>query len=113
MSRHSKASLQQLLDEFRHACYPDGYPATRNEDALTKKLMSEFRIWCDQHGLSSVLEKAEKEAALSEAAEKLEDEFARLAAEGKARSICVPKADGTMERRWSLTTNNRIVKRHE
>jgi hypothetical protein len=72
--------------------------------------VSEFREWCNQHGLASALEEAEKEAALLELAEKLEDELARLAAQGKARSICVPKADGTMERRWSLTSKNRVVK---
>jgi hypothetical protein len=49
------------------------------------------------------LGKAEEEAALLEAAEELEDAFAELAAEGKARSICVPKADGTIELRWSLS----------
>lgn len=67
-------------------------------------LMSEFEDWCNQQGFASDLEKAEKEAALSEAAEELEDAFAELAAEGKARSISVPKADGTIERQWSLVT---------
>jgi len=38
------------------------------------------------------------------AAEELENAFAELAADGKARSICVPKADGTIERRWSFTS---------
>jgi hypothetical protein len=32
----------------------------------------------------------------------LENGFAELSAEGKARSICVPKADGTIEGRWSF-----------
>ena len=65
-------------------------------------LMSEFEDWCNQQGLASDLEKAEKEATLLEAAEELEDAFAELAAKGRARSISVPKADGTIERRWSL-----------
>jgi hypothetical protein len=63
-----------------------------------------MRDWCNRQGLAAVLEKAEEEAALLEAAEELEDAFAELAAEGKARSICVPKADGTIERRWTLVT---------
>ncbi len=70
-------------------------------------LMSEFEDWCNQQGLASDLKKAEKEAALSEAAEELEDAFAELAAEGKARSISVPRADGTIERRWSLVTKKK------
>jgi hypothetical protein len=70
-------------------------------------LMSEFEDWCNQQSLASDLKKAEKEAALSEAAEELEDAFAELAAEGKARSISVPRADGTIERRWSLITKKK------
>jgi hypothetical protein len=107
MSQKSKTSLQQLLDEFRHARYPNGYPRSRNEDALAKRLMAEFSAWCNQQGLATALEKAEKEAALLEAAEELEDAFARLAAERKARSICVPRADGTIERRWSLISKEK------
>jgi hypothetical protein len=107
MSQHAKTKLQRLLDTFRHARYPDGYPSGRNVDALTKWLMSEFRDWCNQQGLATALEKAEKEAEMLEAAEELEDAFAELAAEGKARSICVPKADGTIERRWSLTSKGK------
>jgi hypothetical protein len=97
-----KTDLQRLLDAFRHARYPDGFPPSRDEDALTKKLMSEFEDWCNQQGLASDLKKAEKEAAILEAADELEDAFGELAAEGKARSISIPKADGTIERRWSL-----------
>ena len=104
MSQHSKIDLQQLLDAFRHARYPDGFPRSKDEDALTKKLMSEFEPWCNEQDLASDLKKAEKEAALSEAAEELEDAFAELAAEGKVRSISVPRADSTIERRWSLVT---------
>jgi hypothetical protein len=107
MSQRAKTKLQRLLDAFRHARYPDGYPSSRNEDALAKRLMSEFRDWCNRQGLAVTLQKAEKEAALLEAAEELEDAFAELAAEGKARSICVPKADGTIERRWSFTSKER------
>jgi hypothetical protein len=69
-----------------------------------KRLMSEFRDWCNRRGLAGALEKAEEEAALLVAAGELEDAFAELAAEGKARSICVPKADGTIERRWTLAS---------
>ncbi len=69
--------------------------------------MSEFRDWCSREGLATALEEAEKEAALFEAAEELEDAFAELAAEGKARSICIPKADGTIERRWNLTSKEK------
>jgi hypothetical protein len=104
MSQHAQTKLQRLLDAFQHARYPDGYPSGSNEDALAKRLMSEFRNWCHRQGLTGALEQAEKEASLLEAAEELEDAFARLAAEGKARSICVPRADGTIERRWSLVT---------
>jgi hypothetical protein len=104
MSQHSKTKLERLLDAFRHARYPDGYPSDRNENALTKRLMSEFRDWCIRQGLATALEKAEEEAALLGAAEELENAFEELAAEGKARSICVPKADGTIERRWILTS---------
>jgi hypothetical protein len=107
MSQHSKTKLQGLLDAFRHSRYPDGYPSSRNEDALTKRLMSEFREWCNGQGLTTALEKAEEEAALLVAAEELEDAFAELAAEGKARSICVPKADGTIEQRWSFTSKGK------
>jgi hypothetical protein len=107
MSQHAKTKLQRLLDAFRHARYPDGYPSGRNEDALAKRLMSEFRDWCNRQGLSTALEKAQKEATLVEAAEELEDAFAELAAEGKARSICVPRADGTIERRWSFTSKEK------
>jgi hypothetical protein len=57
--------------------------------------------------LATALEKAEKEAALLEAADELEDAFGQLAVEGKARSICVPRADGTIERRWSLTSKGK------
>jgi hypothetical protein len=70
-------------------------------------LMSEFEDWCNQQDLASDLKKAEKEAVLSEAAEELEDGFAELAAQGKARSISVPRADGTIERRWSLVTKKK------
>jgi hypothetical protein len=84
--------LQRLLDAFRHARYPDGFPLSRDEDTLAKMLISEFQDWCNQQGLASYLEKAEKEAALSEAAEELEDAFAELAAQGKARSISFPRA---------------------
>jgi hypothetical protein len=107
MSHHAKTKLQRLLDAFRHSRYPDGYPSGRNEDALAKRLMSEFRDWCSQQGLDTALEKAEDEAALLEAAEELEDAFAELAAEGKAGSICVPRADGTIERRWSFTSKKK------
>jgi hypothetical protein len=107
MSQHAKTKLQRLFDAFRHTRYPDGYPSGRNEDALAKRLMSEFREWCNRQGLATALEKAEKEAALVEAAEELEDAFGELAAEGKARSICVPKADGTIERRWSFTSKEK------
>ena len=102
MSRNLKTDLQQLLDAFRHARYPDGFPPNEDEDVLAKRLISEFEDWCNQQGLAADLERAEKEAALSEAAEELEDAFAELAAQGKARSIIVPRADGTIERRWSL-----------
>jgi hypothetical protein len=85
----------------------DSYPSGSNEDALAKRLMSEFRDWCERQGLAAALEKAEDEAALLETAEQLEDAFAELAAEGKARSICVPKADGTIERRWSFTSKGK------
>jgi len=107
VSQNAKNSLQRLLDAFRHARYPGGFPCSWDEDALTKMLMSEFEDWCNQQGLASDLEKAEKEATLSEAAEELEDAFADLAAKGKARSISVPKADGTIERRWSLVTKKK------
>jgi hypothetical protein len=107
MSQHAKTDLQRLLDVFRHARYPDGFPCSRNKDALTKRLMSEFQHWCTQQGLASDLEKAEKQAALLEAAEELEDAFAELAAQGKARSIGVPRADGTIERRWCLVRKKR------
>jgi len=107
MSQHAKTKLQRLLDAFRHSRYPDGYLSSRNEDALTKRLMSEFRDWCKRQGFATALEEAEEEAALLEAAEELEGAFAELAAEGKARSICVPKADGTIERRWSLTSKEK------
>ena len=107
VSQNAKNSLQRLLDAFRHARYPDGFPRSRDEDASTKRLMSEFEDWCNQQGLASDLEKAQKEAALSEAAEELEDAFAELAVKGKARSISIPKADGTIERRWSLVTKKK------
>jgi hypothetical protein len=107
MSKHAKTKLQRLLDAFWHARYPDGYPSSRNEDALAKRLMSEFKEWCNRQGLATALEKAEKEAAMLVAAEELEEAFSELAAEGKARSICVPKADGTIERRWSLTSKEK------
>ena len=102
MNQRPKTGLQRLLDAFRHARYPDGFPRSRDEDALTKRLMSEFEDWCNQQGLASDLKKAEKEATILAAAEELEDAFAELAAKGKARSICVPRADGTIERRWWL-----------
>ena len=104
MNQRTKTDLQRLLDAFRHARYPGGYPSGRDKDALAKRLMAEFRDWCSRQGLATALEKAEEEAALLEASEELENAFAELAAEGKARSICVPKADGTVERRWSLTS---------
>ena len=88
-----------------------GIPPGRNEDALAKRLMSEFRDWCSREGLATALEEAEKEAVLLEAAEELEDAFAGLAAEGKAKSICVPKADGTIERLWSLTSKEKASPR--
>src|SRR5260370_25496306 len=103
MSQNAKTKLQRLLDVFRHARYPDGYPSSKNEDALTKQLTSEFRDWCNRQGLATALEEAEKEVALLEAAEYLEDAFAELAAEGNSRSICVPTPDGPIARRWSLT----------
>jgi hypothetical protein len=109
VSQNAKNSLQLLLDAFRHARYPDGFPLSRDEDTLAKMLMAEFQDWCNQQGLASVLDKAEKETALSEAAEELEDAFAELAAEGKARSISVPRADGTIERRWSLVTKKKAA----
>jgi hypothetical protein len=65
--------------------------------------MSEFQDWCEQQGLSSELKEAEQEAAVLEAAAELEEDFGRLAAQGRARSISVPKADGTIERRWILS----------
>jgi hypothetical protein len=108
ISQRAKTKLQRLPDAFRHARYPDGYPTGRNEDALARRLISEFRDWCNRQGLAIALEKAEEEAALLVAAEELEDAFAELAAEGKARSICVPKADGTIERRWSLTSKEKF-----
>jgi hypothetical protein len=104
VNQRPKTDLQRLLDAFRHSRYPDGYPSGRNEDAFAKRLMSEFKDWCNKQGLATALKEAEKEAALLEAAEELEDAFGKLAAEGKARSICVLKADGTIERRWSLVT---------
>ena len=107
MNQRPKTDLQRLLDAFHHARYPDGYPSGRNEDTLIKRLMSEFRDWCNRQGLATALEKAEEEAALLVAAEELEEAFAELAAEGKARSICVPKADGTIERRWSFTSKGK------
>jgi hypothetical protein len=107
MSQHARTKLQRLLNAFRHTRYPDGYPSNRNEDALAKRLMSEFRDWCNRQGLANALEEAEEEAALLEAADELEDAFAELAAEGKARSICVLKADGTIERRWSFTSKKK------
>jgi hypothetical protein len=107
MSYHAKTKLQRLLDAFRHSRYPDGYPSSGNEDALAKRLMSEFRDWCNRQGLATALEKAEEEAVVLEAAEELENGFAELAAEGKARSICVPKGDGTIERRWSLSSKGK------
>ncbi len=111
MSQYTKNSLQRLLDAFRHARYPDGFPLSRDEDSLAKMLMSEFEDWCNQQGLASHLEKAEKEAALLEAAEELEDAFVELAAQGKARSISFPRADGTIERRWSLVTKKKSSSR--
>ena len=107
LTQHAKTKLQRLLDAFQHARYPGGYPSGRNEDALAKRLMSEFRDWCNHQGLPTALETAEEEAALKVAAEELEDAFAELAAEGKARSICVPRADGTIERRWSFTSKEK------
>jgi hypothetical protein len=111
MSHHAKTKLQRLLDAFQHARYPDGYPSSRNEDALANRLMSEFRKWCTRQGLATALKQAENEAALLVAAEELEDAFGELAAEGKARSICVAKADGTIERRWSLTSKGKASPR--
>ncbi len=108
MSQHAKTKLQRLLDAFQHARYPNGYPSSRNEDALAKRLMSEFKEWRNQQALAIALEEAEKEAAPLEAAEELEDAFAELAAEGKARSICVPKADGTIDRQRSLTSKEKV-----
>jgi hypothetical protein len=107
MSQQAKTKLERLLDAFRQARYPDGYPSSRNEDVLAKRVMSEFREWCNGQGWATALEEAEKEAALLEAAEELEDAFAGLAGEGKARSICVPRADGTIERRWSFTSKEK------
>ena len=107
MSQHAKNSLQRLLDAFRHARFPDGFPLSRDENTLAKMLMSEFQDWCNQQGLASHLEKAEKRGHTLEAAEELEDAFAELAAKGRARSISVPKADGTIERRWSLVTKKK------
>ena len=102
VSRNLKTDLFRLLDAFRRACYPDGFPLNEDEDALTKRLMTEFEDWCNQQGLAADLERAEEKAALMEAAEELDDAFAELAAQGKARSISVPRADGTIERRWSF-----------
>src|SRR5437867_199195 len=82
MSQHAKTKLQRLFDAFREARYPGGYPASRNEDALARRLMSEFKGWCHQQGLATALEEAEREAALLEAADELEDSFGELAAEG-------------------------------
>jgi len=107
MSQDAKTKLQRLLDAFREARYPSGYPTSRNEDTLARRLISEFKDWCNQQSLATALEEAEKEAALLEAAEELEDSFSELAAEGKAQSICVPRADGTIERRWSLTSKKK------
>jgi hypothetical protein len=109
MSQHSKTNLQRLLDAFRHARYPGGYPPTKNEDALAKKLIWEFREWCNQHGLATALEEAVREAALLEAAEELENAFAELAAQGKARSVSVPRADGTIERRWFIVPKQKAI----
>ena len=102
ITKCGKSKLQRFFYAVRLCRYPDGYPSGRNQDALVKRLMSEFKEWCNRQGLATALEEAEKEAALLEAAEELEDGFAELASEGKAESICVPRADGTIERRWSL-----------
>jgi hypothetical protein len=104
MGQQSRTTLQQLLDAFREARYPGAFPTARDEGALVKRLMSEFQDWCNQQGLSSALKDAEEEAAILDAAAELEDDFADLAAKGKARSVSVPKADGTIERRWILTS---------
>jgi hypothetical protein len=104
VSRQSRTKLQQLLDAFRHDRYSGEFPTARDADAVVKRLMSEVQDWCEQQGLSSALKEAQKEAAVLDAAAELEEDFGRLAAQGKARSISVPKADGTIERRWILTS---------
>jgi hypothetical protein len=104
VSQPSSSKMQRLLDAFRHDRYPGGFPTARDVDAVVKRLMSEFRDWCGQQGLSSALKEAEQESAVLEAAAELEEDFGKLAAQGKARSVSVPKADGTIERRWILTS---------
>lgn len=108
MGQPSRTKLQQLLDAFRLARYPCGFPSARDAETLVKRLMSEFQDWCSQQGLSSALRDAEKEAEVLEAAAELEEDFSELAAEGKARSVSVPKADGTIERRWILTSGLKV-----
>ena len=66
VKRPPKTNLQRLLDTFRHARYPDGFPLTEDEDAMVKKLVSEFHAWCRRQGLATALEQAEKEAAVLE-----------------------------------------------
>ena len=107
MSRNLKTDLLRLLDAFRNVRYPDGFPFNEDEDALTKRLKAEFKDWCHQQGLAADLERAEKEAALMEAAEELDDAFAELAAQGKAQSISVPRPNGTIERRWSFISKEK------
>jgi hypothetical protein len=104
MSRQSKTKLELLLDAFRRNRYSGEFPTARDVDAVVKRLMSEFQDWCEQQSLSSALKEAEQEAAVLEAAAELEEDFGRLAAKGKARSVSVPKADGTIARRWILTS---------
>jgi hypothetical protein len=104
MSQPSRTKLQQLLDAFRRDRYSGEFPTAGDVDVVVKRLMSEFQDWCEQQGLSSALKEAEQDAAVLEAAAELEEDFGRLAAQGKARSVSVPKADGTIERRWILTS---------
>src|SRR5262249_45760758 len=104
MSQPARTKLQRLLDAFRQARYPGGFPTSRDADAIVRRLIAELESWCKPQGLSSALKEAEEEAEVLAAAAELEEGFGRLAAEGKARSICVKKADGTIERLWSLTS---------
>jgi hypothetical protein len=97
--------MDRLMQKFKQAWYPDGFPEKAYEKALMVAIICrEFYEWCDAHVDQKTLDELRLEVEQERGKEPFLDEaIDGLVSEGKLHCVLTPNVDGSFEKSYMFS----------